>query len=228
MKRIIIFISLIFCTLNANSQIHEIGVFGGASNFIGDIGSTAYFSPNEPVIGILYKWNRSTRHAFRFSYIQGAIKGQDSYSKAENRKLRGYTFENNIKEFSAGLEFNFLDFDLHEGQDKLFTPYMFMGVNYVMYDELYIEAKKSKKDGKSSTFALPIILGMKTLLTKNLIVAGEIGARFTFTDNLDGSNPKNSNFESLKFGNLNSKDWYVFTGITVTYTFGQNPCFCAN
>jgi hypothetical protein len=56
----------------------------------------------------------------------------------------------------------------------------------------------------------------------------EIGARYTFTDNLDGSNPKNKNFETLKFGNLNSKDWYVFSGVTLTYTFGKNPCFCAD
>ena len=39
-------------------------------------------------------------------------------------------------------------------------------------------------------------------------------------------NPENDNFETLRFGNLNSNDWYVFTGFTVTYTFGNKPCYC--
>ena len=29
-----------------------------------------------------------------------------------------------------------------------------------------------------------------------------------------------------KFGNTNNKDWYVFTGFTLTYTFGNKPCYC--
>jgi hypothetical protein len=47
------------------SQIHEVGVFYG-SNYIGDIGPTTYIAPNEPAFGILYKWNKSPRHAYRF------------------------------------------------------------------------------------------------------------------------------------------------------------------
>ena len=61
---------------------------------------------------------------------------------------------------------------------------------------------------------------------QNFVIGAEVGFRYTFTDNLDGSNPKNDNFETLRFGNLNSNDWYVFTGLTLTYTFGKNPRFC--
>jgi uncharacterized protein YchJ len=71
-----------------------------------------------------------------------------------------------------------------------------------------------------------MVFGIKSKLTNHLVIGLETGARFTFTDNLDGSNPKNKNLEDLKFGNLNNKDWYIFTGLTLTYTFGKNPCFC--
>jgi hypothetical protein len=54
----------------------------------------------------------------------------------------------------------------------------------------------------------------------------EVGARYTFADDLDGSNPTNKSISQLKFGNLNSNDWYMFTGFTITYTFGNKPCFC--
>jgi hypothetical protein len=41
---------------------------------------------------------------------------------------------------------------------------------------------------------------------------------------LDGSNPVGSNFEEFRFGNVFSDDWYVFSGLTLTYTFGRKPC----
>jgi hypothetical protein len=50
---------LCFFTLpTIHAQIHEIGVFLGGSNYVGDVGSTTYIAPNEPAFGILYKWNK--------------------------------------------------------------------------------------------------------------------------------------------------------------------------
>ncbi len=70
-------------------------------------------------------------------------------------------------------------------------------------------------------------VGYKSTLGSKFVIAAEIGARYTFTDNLDGSNPSGSDeIDSLQFGNINNNDWYVFTGITLTYTFGRKPCFC--
>ncbi len=100
------------------SQIHEIGVFTGGSNFIGDVGPTTYIAPNKLAFGVLYKWNKSPRHAYRFSYTQGSLKSKDIDRDVTSRNLRGYSFENSVKEFSAGLEFNFMDFDLHDFKKK--------------------------------------------------------------------------------------------------------------
>ncbi|MFT7395360.1 MAG: hypothetical protein ACI96G_000085, partial [Flavobacterium sp.] len=74
----------------------------------------------------------------------------------------------------------------------------------------------------------PMILGIKSNITPSLIVALEMGARYTFTDNLDGSNPKKESLKPLQFGNINNNDWYVFSGLTLTYTFGEKPCYCAD
>jgi hypothetical protein len=49
-------------------------------------------------------------------------------------------------------------------------------------------------------------------ITPSLIVALEMGARYTLTDNLDGSNPKKESLKSSQFGNINNNDWYVFQG----------------
>ena len=123
-------------------------------------------------------------------------------------------------------EFNFLEFDLHSNE-KTITPYVFTGINHFIYNEIYILSNESYLDYRNSSFAIPMIIGLKTRLVNNFIIGFEVGARYTFSDNLDGSNPINENFETLKFGNLNSNDWYVFSGFTLTYTFGKNPCFCS-
>ena len=126
------------------------------------------------------------------------------------------------------MEFNFFDFNLHEELKRKFTPYVFTGINYFIYNELYVINGETKEDYQDSEFAIPITLGLKSKITSSLVLGLEVGARYTFTDNIDGSQPKNKNLEPLKFGNVNSNDWYVFSGFTLTYTFGNKPCYCAD
>lgn len=213
-------------SISMQAQIHEIGVFIGGSNYIGDVGPTTYITPNEPAIGLLYKWNKSPRHAYRFSYTQSKISSNDLDSDEPGRSLRGYRFENNIKEVSLALEFNFFDFNLN-GLERKITPYVYSGINYTMYDGLFIINGVTNKDTNQNTLAIPITMGIKSKLSRSFIVGLEVGARYTFADDIDGSNPTNKNLSQYKFGNINNNDWYVFSGVTVTYTFGEKPCYCA-
>jgi hypothetical protein len=225
-KTFSLFICLFFA-IAMHSQIHEVGVFLGGSNYIGEIGPTTYIAPNEPAIGILYKWNKSPRHSYRFSYTQSKITSTDLDSKEPSRSQRGYHFENNIKEVSLGLEFNFFDFNLHE-LDRQFTPYVHSGISYTQYNGLFFVDGETRSDADHGAIAIPMTLGVKTNLNGRFILALEVGARYTFADDIDGSNPTNKNLEQLKFGNINNNDWYVFSGLTLTYTFGEKPCYCAD
>jgi len=228
------FFTLLLCLFlgtTIHSQIHEVGVFVGGSNYLGDIGPTTYVDPNEPAIGILYKWNKSPRHSYRFSYIQSKISSSDLDSKEPSRIERGYHFENSLKEVSLGLEFNFFDFNLHESERKI-TPYIYSGIIYTSYHGLYFERAAGTTAPKfltdHGTIGIPIILGVKSNLSKSLILGLEIGARYTSADEIDGSKPINKELSAQEFGNINNNDWYVFSGLTLTYTFGEKPCYCAD
>jgi len=207
------------------SQINEIGLFVGASNIMSDVGDDTYINPNNLAYGLIYKWNRSTRHSYRFSIKQSKLEADDKTSTISGRNQRNYKFENTITEISGGLEFNFFDFDLHEFEYNT-TPYIFTGLNYIAFDEIYHTSSGYKTDKTTSNLSIPFVLGIKSRLTSKFIIGAEIGARYSLTDNLDGSNPSDNSLARYRFGNLNSNDWYMFMGVTLTYTFGRNPCFC--
>lgn len=228
MKKIFNLLLCFFPFITLNAQINEIGVFLGGSNFVGDVGNTTYISPEKLAFGVLYKWNKSPRHAYRFSYTQSTITGNDLDSPETGRNQRGYSFKNNVKELSAGLEFNFFDFNLHDYHTKV-TPYVFSGLNFFLYDQLYRfkTAPNTTYSKNSTSFAIPIILGIKSNITPSIVIGAEVGARYTFTDDMDSSNPNTKNTNIFQFGNLNNNDWYIFSGITLTYTFGEKPCYCA-
>lgn len=228
MKHLIIVLISMIVFNHSTAQIYEVGVFLGGSNFIGDVGSTAYIAPNELVVGGIVKWNRSPRHSFRASLSYGNLKGIDGESSDNRRIQRDYSFKNRIVEISAGMEFTFFDFDLHISGNKT-TPYLFTGISVAHHDNHYFDGGGNYRSENTSNNAwgIPIVLGVKTTLTSHLILAAEVGARYTFSDELDGSMPNSENLAQFAFGNTNSNDWYVFTGITLTYTFGQKPCYCA-
>ena len=229
MHKLVVFLLLIFSSLSF-AQIHEVGLYFGGTNTIADVGSTSYIRPNDVAFGGIYKWNRSPRHSYRFTAIYAKVKDADKNSTDERRKIRNLSFENNIMELSAGLEFTFFDFDLHDKYHSFVktTPYLYTGLSFFHYDALVLENGSINKHNTHSSFAIPMSLGIKTAISRRFILSFEVSARYTFTDALDGSNPVRDKapYEELKFGNTNSNDWYVFTGFTLTYTFGQNPCFC--
>ena len=129
---------------------------------------------------------------------------------------------------TIGLEYTFWEFSMYSGQTA-HTPYLFTGLSYLGYNSLIKKINgRIIKESNASTLAIPMIVGYKTTLGQNFVLAAEIGARYTFTDNLDGSNPNKAseNLDDVSFGNINNNDWYVFTGITLTFTFGRKPCYC--
>jgi hypothetical protein len=229
MKRSWLFYVFLCLYLNSRAQFHEVGAFLGGGNYIGDIGATYFVYPENPAFGLVYKWNRTTRYSLRANAMIMNIKKSD-YSPVDFARFnRRYRFENQIMEFSAGVEINFYDFNLH-GNDKKIAPYLFLGAGFIRYDLFYHDPNtlETIEYGKGGEITLPAIIGAKVNVSPFVVMGLEVGVRYTLTDNLDGSAPEteDSLTNDLKFGNLNNNDWYVFTGLTISFTFGDLPCYC--
>ena len=229
MKYFAVILIILGATLEVNSQTYEFGGLIGGTNYIGDVGKTNYIAPNNMAIGAIFKWNRSARHSFRGSLMVASIGGDDTDSKESRRNERGYEFNNTIMELSIGLEFTFWEFSMYSGQ-PVQTPYLYTGLTYFGYNALSKDPQTNVIDDydKAGAVAIPMVIGYKATIGSKMVLGFEIGARYTLTDDLDGSNPVGNleGEESLKFGNINSNDWYVFTGATLTFTFGRRPCYC--
>jgi len=228
MKYLTLLLIAFFSTQISSAQINEFGIFVGGSNFIGDVGATNYIAPTQLAFGALYKWNRSKRHSYRVSLTFTELEGIDKDSSDPSRQIRGFEFNNNILELSTGMEFTFFDFDLHNG-GTVSTPYLYSGISVAKHDNFFYNPNGTvvNEDASSYAFGIPMVLGYKVAVSTNFILAFEIGARYTFSDELDGSVPNSGGADSsFSFGNVNNNDWYTFTGFTLTYTFGRNPCFC--
>lgn len=227
MKYIILMFFSAFFVANTHAQIYEVGFFLGGSNFIGEVGSTKYIAPKNLAGGLMLRWNRSPRHSFRASVLFTDLSGDDSRSDDPRRIARDYDFKNTIVEFSAGMEFTFLDFDTNK-LDHQWTPYLYSGISTARHKNYFFQnGEQVSENTYSWAVGIPMVLGIKTTTFAGFILGAEVGVRYTFSDKIDGSVPDApSRKEAYSFGNLNSNDWYVFSGITLTYTFGQKPCYC--
>lgn len=232
MRHLITLFFMLAFTTTTFSQTFEVGPFVGGANYIGDVGSGFYINPSGIVAGGIAKWNRSNRHSFRLTLLHGKVSADDANSNEVKRQQRNYSFSNNISEASLGLEFNFWSFDLSK-LDRQSTPYLYTGLTYFNSNHLYLSDDRTnpatlEAQGENWEFSIPVVFGYKQTLTRKIIAAFEIGARYTFTDNLDGSNPEEllgRRDPTREFGSVNTRDWYVFSGLSLTFTFGRKPCY---
>jgi len=237
MKKVTILVMIFFTTLTVFSQNNEIGIFAGGSNYIGDVGPTTYIHPfsynisTNLVAGIIYRKNLNERIGLRAKFNYAKIGSSDNWPKtAEYRKQRGKYFKNRIVEFGLGIDFNFVDFDIYNSSFQM-SPYIGTGISFFKYDSLKYEIGNAEaiQYGDAIDLSFPITIGYKIKPFNSFIIAFEINANYSNSDNLDGSYPDQNQIASSDyFGSTLSKDWYVFSGITLTYLFGNKKCYCPN
>lgn len=221
MKNSIILIAFISFTSLLLGQEYEIGLSIGGSNFVGDIGSTTYISPNKLAGAAFFKHNWNPRIALRATYSYLPIYGNDASADTDFKVNRNLSFSNTINELAVGMEWNFYEYDL-SSDDKTWTPYILLELAAFNYK--YIESQTSPTENvyaNKTSYAIPIGIGYKSKLYGNLAFSLEAKFRYTFEDDLDYST---SRISTLDYGGKGN-DWYMFTGFSLIYTFGRPACY---
>ncbi len=196
MKRIFLILLLSSTIQITNAQQHlYIGLFGGISNYKGDLGSS--FLPSKPngVGGLSMLFELNPRMIIRTELNYGKVHGSDKMT-AKNR-ARNLDFTSKITE--AALQFEYILFDLYEYK---VSPYVFAGIgtfkfspytydskgNIIMLAELSTEGQgfyKDRKEYKLQKLCIPVGGGLQWAISPRQRLALEFGIRKTNTDYLD-------------------------------------------
>ncbi|MDX6746399.1 DUF6089 family protein [Polaribacter sp. PL03] len=221
MKKSILFIVFISFSSITLGQVYELGLSLGGTNYVGDIGRTNYIYPNQLAGNVFFKYNYNPRIALKGTFSYLPIKGEDADADTDFRRNRNLNFSNTINEVALGMEYNFYEYDI-SSEDKSWTPYIL--IELAAFNYSYVSGQNTVGEDifdKKTTFAVPIGIGFKSKLAGNFAFALETKFRYTFEDDLDyvSENDLTLNIEG------NSNDWYMFTGVSLIYTFGRPACY---
>ncbi|MEA1887883.1 MAG: DUF6089 family protein [Bacteroidota bacterium] len=207
----VVLMFIFFIPLNAQLK-SDYGVFGGLSCYMGDINPERYFYGSSPAVGIMYRYNFHPRHALKTNISYGRIKANDLDFNNNFQQARAASFETTIFEWSAQFEFNFLPYAT-TGKWWDYSPYFAIGAGVCFLNN----------EDLTYTPIIPISLGIKVNIYKNLGLELEYGARKTFYDNFDGLI---DNIDSDHHVWTHNNDWYMFSGVTFTWKMFHNMLSC--
>jgi hypothetical protein len=181
-------------------QYSEIGVYGGGSNFLGDVGPYGLDLPQGYSAGIFYRYNFDYHWSVRAQANYGFIKATDSRSNIDFRKDRNLSFQSEIWEVGAVAEFNF--FEYRPGTKNWHTPFINAGFGFFWFDPMAsfqgelvsLQSLRTEGQGTSVNSDVPYYttstffsfgLGYKFAVGRITTIGVESSFRSTYTDYLD-------------------------------------------
>jgi hypothetical protein len=243
----VMLVMLLFSFKAYTQSTLEVGAFGGASYYIGDINPAMHFKQLVPAYGFVARYSQGTRFAFRFNLSTTEVTADDAVVKFNEG--RGLNFKSRINDASFVAEFNFFDYFTGSKNDYV-TPFIFGGVSIFHFTPRDLDDNLLRPLGTEGQFmfdvndnrigpepysqwgvSVPFGLGIKYSLTKRIGVTVEWRMHKTFTDYIDdistvypgspdmGLHPTGDNTFGVQRGDRSNNDWYSFTGASLTYRF---------
>ena len=208
------------------AQKHDIGLGLGAANYTGDLVRTYSLRTHRPAGWAFYRYNLNNAVSLRGSLSLGWINGSDNppadaFAAARNRPA----FNTFLTEIGGTAEYHFLDYKDPKARID-WSPYFFGGI------ALFMNRGYSRNEKATSYNSLqpsiPVGVGFKYRISPYFTLGYEWGARKTFFDYIDNTGAflpqETGTGKNFQYGNIHNKDWYYFTGITLSYTFWTIPC----
>ena len=249
------------------AQVHqELGIMTGVANYYGDLQQS--WLPNygyKPMGGILYKYFMSPYIGLRTGLSYTNLTAADSLSNNPAQIARNLSFATHLIELQGALEINFRPIEIKKAH---FSPYIFGGMAVFYYNpyaidpqgqKVYLRPLSTEGEGLSMypdrkeyslvNMSFPFGAGLKFFITRKIILAFELGYRYTNTGYLDDVSKSYVDLNNLNIikgpiaaemsyrgntvqgwngnyptygdprGNPNANDWYWYGNLTLTVFF---------
>ena len=233
MKQILAIFLIGFLAIEAFGQPSvDIGIFGGAGTYFGDMTKIDFVKSVNPAYGGFVRYNFNPRFGLRFNVINGTIGAEGNFDQEV------WKFNKNVMDISLLFEFNYLKYIVG---DKItpWSTFIFFGLGLQTYNYEMDQAKLAPIvdptyfnnpdfSGPVMTPTLPFGLGVKYNLSKRCGIGIEGGLRKTFSDKLDNlddpmsysymnSNTPPVDVQVKYTDQWHNNDWTAYAGIHLVY-----------
>ena len=200
MKKIQLFLLLVFIIQVGFAQRFHIGVHGGLAAYNGDLTDAIYPKKvTNGVIGFTANYELTDNIMLRGGFNYAVVGGADRFSDDDALRARNLAFETALTEFSVVGEYYLLN--LYENR---ISPYAYLGLavyhfNPYAYngstEKIFLKPLSTEGQGVPgypekepyglTQMAIPFGGGVKYALTEDFHIGLEVGFRKLFTDYLD-------------------------------------------
>lgn len=220
----IVFIMLfITVELKAQEYQHEIGGAVGMGFYMGDANKSKLFQNTHPAGGIIYRYNRDFRWAYKGNLLFGTLSGDTKKSGNVFPNNQEASFSRTFVEIGGQIEFNFFNYSdqyAYLGTKRL-SPYIFtgLGLTYGSGEETFFGLN------------LPLGIGLKYKVKQRLNLGFEFSFRKLFADKFDVTQKNEFTLDNpygIKSSIFKNQDWYVLSMFSITWDFGIRSKSCVN
>ena len=237
MKQLFVIFLIGFLTIKALAQPSvDIGVFGGAGTYFGDMTKIDFQKSINPAYGGFVRYNFNPRYALRLNVINGtivAIEKFDVLASNADTNYKPWEFSKNVLDISLNFEWNYLKYIVGD-KETPWSTFIYGGVGMQIYkydkDSLalvprIVDLTYFDNADKSGSVLAPTIsfgLGFKYNLSKRWGIGFEGGLRKSLSDKLDNLDDPlsyvNADNIQIKYTDqLHNNDWTAYMGIHLVY-----------
>ena len=210
--------------LSAQEYKYEIGGMAGASFYMGDANKTALFQDSHLAGGIVFRYNRNFRWAYKANLAFGGVSGNTLNSGNVFPNGAQASFSRSFFELGGQIEFNFFSYSdkyAYLGTRK-FSPYMFTGLGITL----------ATGDDVFGGMNIPLGVGVKYKLKDRLNFGFEFSFRKLFGDSFDQPQTRGglglNDPYSIRSSFLKNRDWYSLSMFSITWDLGMRKDPCLN
>lgn len=224
MRKILLIVTLyLFSILFLNAQRLHVSLFGGFSNYQGDLQKAKFtFSQAKLAFGVGAAYEITEKLYVRLNVVAGKVSGSDKTNKIN--ASRNLSFSSPVTELHLGLEY-----DLMNVYENRYALYIFAGIGGFKFNPSAIDSLGQKvylqplgtegqgfyqgrKKYALNALVIPFGGGLKLAVNDDVFVRLEAGIRKTFTDYLDDVSTTYVDREALLANNGSKAAELAFRG----------------